>query len=105
MARVTKQQLINEILEVVSEFQKVHSEVFEMYQNDEIKWGEYYIFGLYDNFHYKTLYGRFDKPIMLYGTGKQKSRVWDFQYHLRNLKEDLDKARNFIEEKKETSLI
>lgn len=101
MAKLTKQQLIDEIFAVYEKCVSYHkNELKELYENGHITAGCYwYLLSPTREYCFKSFFGdcgRHEAP--MFGHTKQKRvKIWDFEYTLKKAQEFLTKIEEVIE--------
>lgn len=103
-ARVgTKNHYIKQMFEVLQEYVSLEAQLMALIDAGKVNGGCYYVYGLSFNYSYRWLFGRGTKDSpkslrhsKLYGWAKEETKLWEYRYHLEQLKEDLQKLANFL---------
>lgn len=94
--RQTKKLVIDEIFDAMGAFKIDSDTLFDLYQNDQVEYGEYRLYVLHYNFHYNVLFGTSEKPSLLNGLAKIRTNLWTFNYHLNGMKKAHAQLKDFL---------
>lgn len=95
----TKRQIMQTIVELWVKESNIESDakLWDLYQQDRITGGCYYVYNTYDAYEYKESHLLFDRAYRS-RTSMEDIKMWDFTHTLKMLEKHYEKLRAFVEE-------
>ena len=104
MARVTKKQLFEEIVSLKDEYAVHHEKMFQLFSDGKAIYGEYLVYGLYNNYNYIKLFGgTFASGKKVNGIlwNRSNTKLRDYVYYKEEMEKDMKKLMDLIKEVEE----